>query len=109
MGGRAPSKSITIDMKLRKAWIGFWFLSAVSVAVIGFSLYAHTMSGVLIYDRNFEILSEEAGKLSRAEVDHIVRVGREAVSVASWPLLPVLGAWIIGGLIHLVTLRRNEK
>ncbi|MBN9689328.1 MAG: hypothetical protein J0M24_03735 [Verrucomicrobia bacterium] len=96
-------------MKLRKAWIGFWLLSAVSVAAVGFSIYARTMSGVLIYDRNFEIFSEETGKLSRAEVDHIVRAGREAVSVASWPLLPVLGAWIIGGFIHLVALRPNEK
>jgi len=96
-------------MRLKKTWIGFGLLSLASLVVIAFSLYANTMSGVIIYDRNFEIFSEEAGRLSRGEVDHIVRVGREAVSLASWPLLPVIGAWLIAATIHLVRLGRNAK
>lgn len=83
-------------------------LSAVSVAAIGFSLYVHTISGVVIYDRNFEIFSEEAGRLSRAEVDQIVRAGRPVASLASWPLLAVLAAWIVAAFVHLLKLRRHE-
>jgi hypothetical protein len=88
-------------MKIKKRWMGFWLLTVASFSATAYSLYAHAMTGVFIYDRNFEILSGEAGRLSRVEVDHIVRASREAVSFASWPLFPVLAAWVVAGFVLL--------
>jgi hypothetical protein len=61
-----------------------------------------------IYDRNFEIFSSEAGRLSRAEVDHIIRASRDAVLVASWPLFPVLAAWIVYSLGYLLVSKQRS-
>lgn len=88
-------------MKVKKRWIGFWLLTVASISVIAYSLYAQAMTGVFICDWNFEVFSDEAGRLSRAELDHILRASRVAVSFASWPLFPVLAAWVVAGFVFL--------
>ena len=98
---------MTNPLTVRKAWIGFGLLTLMSAMAVAFSIYAHTMSGVVVYDRNFEVFNSEAGRLTKAEVDHIIRASRDAVSVASWPLFPVLAAWNVCSLVFLLVSNRQ--
>ena len=93
-------------MRIARKWIGFSLLTVVSLGAIGFSLLSISLSGVLVFDYNFDVFHTPPDlepKLTEAEADQILRSVKAAVGQSVLPLIVVTCGWILAGFIYLKT------